>query len=56
MDNLRMECEWQSCRWVFNNYDHMQNHVREHIPEVHVIEDEGKGKFHSDSHIIYYVV
>ncbi|XP_013183710.2 histone H4 transcription factor isoform X1 [Amyelois transitella] len=40
VENLRYECEWQSCRSVFDNYDHFQSHVRKHTSDLHVIGKE----------------
>ncbi|XP_049871407.1 histone H4 transcription factor [Pectinophora gossypiella] len=45
VEYLQMECEWQSCRWWFNDYEALQKHVRNHISEVHVIQDEGEAQY-----------
>ncbi|CAB3244119.1 unnamed protein product [Arctia plantaginis] len=41
VENLNMECEWQSCRTFFTDYAAYQDHVRNHASNVHVIETEG---------------
>ncbi|OWR44085.1 histone H4 transcription factor [Danaus plexippus] len=40
-DNIRMECEWQSCRKFFTNYEVFQKHVTKHASDLHVIDMEG---------------
>ncbi|KAJ8718331.1 hypothetical protein PYW08_002568 [Mythimna loreyi] len=38
--NLQMECEWQSCRLIFSDYDKYQKHVLNHSSNMHVIEND----------------
>ncbi|KAM3958392.1 histone H4 transcription factor-like [Aphomia sociella] len=45
VEDLRLECEWQSCQWTFNNYDMFQKHVKDHQSDVHVIEKDGDAEY-----------
>ncbi|XP_034833468.1 histone H4 transcription factor [Maniola hyperantus] len=39
--SLDMQCEWQSCRSYFSDYEIFQKHVAEHSSELHVIDVRG---------------
>lgn len=45
VENLNMECEWQSCRMFFSDYTIYQEHVKNHAKDVHVIEKESSVEF-----------
>ncbi|XP_075979924.1 histone H4 transcription factor [Anticarsia gemmatalis] len=40
VEDLNLECEWQSCKSFFDNYLKYQDHVRKHSSDAHVIEIE----------------
>lgn len=40
-----MECEWQSCGIIYGDYEQFQKHIKDHIKDLHVINNEdGAGK------------
>ncbi|CAG9790799.1 unnamed protein product [Diatraea saccharalis] len=41
VDWLKMDCQWGSCHWSYNNYEDFQRHVQKHISDLHVIDKEG---------------
>ncbi|KAJ2949590.1 hypothetical protein O0L34_g15510 [Tuta absoluta] len=45
VEQLHMECEWQSCRWQFTDYYLFQKHVREHCSDLHVIKEGEKHEY-----------
>ncbi|CAH2049551.1 unnamed protein product, partial [Iphiclides podalirius] len=42
IEDLNLECEWQSCRWKFSDYELFQSHVNGHISDIHVIKTDDK--------------
>lgn len=50
-----MECEWQSCGFIYGDYEQFQKHVKEHNKDLKVI-NEGKeaGKLLSDSSNLFW--
>ncbi|KAJ0175274.1 hypothetical protein K1T71_009415 [Dendrolimus kikuchii] len=42
---LNMECEWQSCRCRYSDYDMFRKHVYSHVQDLHVIKKEGSVEY-----------
>lgn len=45
VEKLNMQCEWQSCKCNYSDYEDFQKHVFAHIEDIHVME--------KDNHVEY---